>query len=143
MIRALETLGASAWFAANCRPSVGTTVQQNIDFPAAVARDDDRTDAELRGKKVVVFGNLSLMGHVGPGPAKHPNHFLVEYGRIGVQRAMNRVPADEPPKVLVGLRLVRRTPLGLRTDSWVPLFPFSPKCFFSASTCSQQSTCLK
>jgi hypothetical protein len=88
---------------------MGTTVQQNIDFPAAVARDDDRTNAKLRGEKVVVFGNLTLMRHVGPGPAEHPNHFLVEYGRVGVQRAMNRVPADEPPKLLVGLSVLPHT----------------------------------
>jgi hypothetical protein len=48
------------------------------------------------------------MRHVGPGTAEHPNHFLVEYTRIGIQRAMNRVPADEPAKVLVGMTFLRR-----------------------------------
>jgi hypothetical protein len=49
------------------------------------------------------------MRHVGPGPAEHPNHLLVEYGGVGVQRAMNRVTADEPPKLLVRLTVLSHT----------------------------------
>src|SRR5579862_1571202 len=108
MIGTLEPLGAAAWFATNSRASMRTSIQKNVDFTAAVARDDDRTNSQLRREEAVAMGNLALMRDVGPGTAEHPHHLLLEYRRVGVQRAMNGVPADEPPKLLVGMSVLRR-----------------------------------
>src|SRR5580704_7825938 len=37
MVRTLEPFGATGWLATNCGTAVGTAVQQDIDFPSAVA----------------------------------------------------------------------------------------------------------
>src|SRR6185437_8545108 len=89
---------------------MGAAVEQGANFAVAVARDDERAQAEFAGDEIVVFRNLTLVRQVDPGAAEYLRHFPREDVGVGVDQPVDAILLHEL------VPLITRS--GLETRGW-------------------------
>ena len=70
---------------------MAAAVVERTNNPVAVARHDQRTQAELGGDVIIDIGNLAFVGEIDPGAAKDVAHLGVEDRRVGIEPLMNAI----------------------------------------------------
>ncbi len=119
VIRALERPLVAFLEAAQRGPAMGTAVVERTDDPVAVARHDQRTQAEFGGDVVVNIGNLAFVRQVDPGAAEDMSHLGVEDRSIRVEQMMDAVFLDQFVPVIRCAKVAR--PHGLHAFHLVML----------------------
>ncbi|MNE38524.1 hypothetical protein D3C80_1324270 [compost metagenome] len=94
---AMERAGVAGTVASLVPAQHGTTVaarvEEGIEFPVLVARDEDRLTPHGEGQEIILFGDLAFMCQVDPIALEDMLHLQVEQTRVGEHLALTTVDA--------------------------------------------------
>ncbi len=95
VVRALERLAVALVEAAQRRAAMGAAVIERADFPLGVAHDDQRTQSQAPGDKIVDVGDFAFVREIGPRAAEDLRHLGFEDRRIGVDQPVRAILLDQ------------------------------------------------
>jgi hypothetical protein len=107
VIRALERALVAFLKAAQGRAAMCAAVIQRADRAFVIARDDQRTQAELAGDVIVGVRNLTLVREIDPRAAEDVPHLGIEDRRVRVEQLVHSVILHELVPV-IARRVVAR-----------------------------------
>ena len=95
MVGALKRFAVALVEAAQRGAAMGAAVIERADFPLGVAYDDQRTQSQASGDKIIDRGDFALVREIGPGAAENLRHLHFEDRRISVDQPVRAILLDE------------------------------------------------
>lgn len=86
--------------------AVAAGIEEGIELPVLVARDEDRLAPHGQGEEVVLFGDLAFMGQVDPVALEDVLHLQVEQARVGEHLAFAAIDAGFTVVLKHGIEVV-------------------------------------